>query len=84
MTIKERTERQNNVLQKGLSLQNIIVWRVDGEYMAQNDAYETGLYPTVGEAVEEVIWRLVDRQAAYLDAIEEKETKDEPFLVMLG
>ena len=72
MTIRERTEKQNNVLKEGLSLQDIIVWRVDGEYMAQNDAYETELYPTIGEAVEEVIWRLVDRQAFYLETLKEK------------
>ena len=63
MTIKERTERQNDVLKKGLELENVLVWRVDDHYTAQIGDYETGLYYTVGEAVEEIIWRLVDRQA---------------------
>ena len=63
MTIKERTELQNNVLKKGLELGSITVWRVDGYYMAELGGYETDLYNQVGEAVEEVIWRLVDRQA---------------------
>ena len=63
MTIRERTEKQNNVLKKGLELQNVVVWRVDDHYTAQIGDYETGLYYTVGEAVEEIIWRLVDRQA---------------------
>ena len=69
MTATELTKKQNEVLETGIGA-TIAVQRIDGEYTAWrvctecDDTFyapeEGSLWPTIGEAVENIIWQAVD------------------------